>query len=271
MPDETQVTEVAEVSAPEVQTEQQEAIEQQNEQTEEQADEQSQERPRDKKGRFKGVQQRFDELTKWGHASEREAAYWKAIATAKPTQQEVSAQKPTRDAFQSDEEFIEAVADWKAEQRIQEAFSKREEAERQRREVEETQRRQMTYAERAEAAVKEIPDFYEVVSASDIPVSDAVREVLIESDKGPELAYHLAKNPDVAEHLNTLSPLAAARELGRIEATLSKPAVQPKPVTKAPAPIKPIGQGQAATKAPTEMSMDEYKAMRAKQGARWAR
>lgn len=266
MPDETQVTDVAEVVEPEVQTEQQEAPEQQNEQTEEQ----TQERPRDEKGRFKGVQQRFDELTRARHEAEREAAYWKSLAS-KPAQQDQPVQKPTRDAFQSDEEFIEAVADWKAEQRIQEAFSKREEAERQRREVEETQRRQMTYAERAEAAVKEIPDFYEVVSASDIPVSDAVRDVLIESDKGPELAYHLAKNPDVAEHLNTLSPLAAARELGRIEATLSKPAVQPKPVTKAPAPIKPIGQGQAATKAPTEMSMDEYKAMRAKQGARWAR
>jgi hypothetical protein len=45
-----------------------------------------------------------------------------------------------------------------------------------------------------------------------------------------------------------------------------------KPVSNAPAPIKPIAGGSSATNVDLQNAdMAQYKALRAKQGARWAR
>ena len=132
-----------------------------------------------------------------------------------------------------------------------------------------------TWAERQTAARAALPDYDQVVGGADIPVARHVAEVLLDSDQGPALAYHLAKNPDVAAKLNGLSPVAAAREIGRIEAGLSAPpATQAAPAARLSTAPTPPGHLKTAAPAtqrdPAKMSMDEYKAMRSKQGARWA-
>lgn len=75
--------------------------------------------------------------------------------------------------------------------------------------------------------------------------SDVVRELVIDSDVGPELTYHLAKHPALASKLNSLPPLQAAKEVARIEDTLSKPSTK---ATKVQTPVKPLngGAGPAA-------------------------
>ena len=69
-----------------------------------------------------------------------------------------------------------------------------------------------------------------------------------ESEHGPAVAYHLGKNPDLSRRWASLDPVSLFKELGRLEATLSAPAVvpQPKPVTQAPAPITPVQQAATA-------------------------
>lgn len=122
------------------------------------------------------------------------------------------------------------------------------------------------YAERAVEAKSDIPDFDQVLNAvrgEDVraDVADFIRE----SEKGPFLAYHLAKNPGQIRALNGLSPTQAARELARIEARLSIPT--PKKQTSAPAPMKPVAGGAAPSADISKMSMEEYAAYRKKQGA----
>lgn len=227
---------------------------------------------RDEKGRFKGVQPRIDELTKARREAEREAAYWKQVAQgqAQPSA-EAANPKPTPDQFSDYAEFVEALTDWKADQ----AVAKRMEQDSNRK-VAET--RTQTFVEREVAARIEMPDYTEVVGGSDAPLADHVGEVILESEHGPKLAYHLAKNPDVLDRLNRMSPLAAARELGRIEAGFSsKPEVAaPAPVVKkisqTPAPANTSAtQGRSTTPPLGESSMEEYMAQRKAQGARWAR
>lgn len=75
--------------------------------------------------------------------------------------------------------------------------------------------------------------------------SEVIRDLVMESDIGPEMAYHLAKNPALTNKLNSLSPLQAAKEIGRLEDSLSKPSSK---ATKMPAPMtKVTGAASAAT------------------------
>ena len=70
-------------------------------------------------------------------------------------------------------------------------------------------------------------------------ISPHVEEAVVTSDVGPELHHYLLTNPDVLDKLNSTSPLAAARELGRIETGLiSKPKTIKQ--TSAPAPIETV-------------------------------
>jgi hypothetical protein len=100
------------------------------------------------------------------------------------------------------------------------------------------------FEERSEAFKAKAPDFDEVIGKfvdSGGKLSDVVRDLILDSDVGPEAAYFLAKNPRLAKDLNSLAPLQAAKEFGKIEATLSRPPTKAK--TSAPPPIKPPSGG----------------------------
>lgn len=224
---------------------------------------------RDEKGRFKGVQPRIDELTRARREAEREAAYWKQVAQGTQSPAQAAPQRPTPDQFDKYDDYVDALTDWKAEQ----AVAKRMEADSTRK-VAET--RAQTFAERQTQARTVMTDYDEVVGGSDTPIANHVGEAIMESDLGPQLAYHFAKNPDVLLRLNSMNPTAAAREIGRLEATLSAkpatPAAPTKKVSNTPAPASTTGaQGRATTPALANLSMEEYMKQRKAQGARWAR
>lgn len=248
-------------------------------QEQEQQQEAETQQQRDERGRFKpGVQQRIDELTRQRHEAEREAAYWRQRAEP-PAPAPAVATKPTPDKFNDYADYVEALTEWKAEQKVTEALSKRDQQQAEQAQQTAQQAKAQTFAERQQATRAAITDYDEVMSAAaDVRIAPHVHEVLLESEQGPAIAYHLAKNPDEAERLSAMSPLAAARELGRLEASLAKSAPPqgaapaPKPVSKAPAPIKPLGAGATSTNTdPAKMPMDEYVKWRKANGAPWAR
>jgi len=89
-------------------------------------------------------------------------------------------------------------------------------------------------------------------------------ETLSSAEKGPDVLYYLGKNPDVAASLASMSPLDAARELGRIEATKL---VKPEPSTKKPPTavpkIKAVDAGATRVRTDTpegdNLSTEEWK------------
>jgi hypothetical protein len=88
-----------------------------------------------------------------------------------------------------------------------------------------------------------IPDYDEVMKA-DVKIRADISDLILSSEKGPHLAYELAKgNGAKLKELNAMTPVEAARAIGRIEARLSLPT--PKKQTQAPAPIKPPTGGAA--------------------------
>lgn len=249
---------------------------------------------RDERGRFKGgVQTRIDELTRLRHEAEREAAYWRgragnggAVEPGKESAQTSAPEaatkaKPTPDQFDDYGDYIEALTEWKAEDKIAKALAEREaKAAAQ----EQAKTRATTWEQRQAAARAALPDYDAVVGASDAPVAVHVAEALQESEHGPALAYHLAKHPDVLDRLNGMSPRQADREIGRLEERLSAradvtaggdasdaPAVR---TTQAPKPASAMSsQGRSTAQDPSRMTPEEYVQWRSKgpNKARWAR
>lgn len=117
------------------------------------------------------------------------------------------------------------------------------------------------YQARVDVAVQKFPDYHAVTGNPGLHITPAMAEVILDSDLGPDIAYHLGKNPSEAVKIARLNPASQAAALGRLEAQISAPKPTKKP---APAPVEPVGgkSTAAAVKDPAKMSMSEYIAWR---------
>jgi hypothetical protein len=106
-----------------------------------------------------------------------------------------------------------------------------------------------------------LEDYSQVVKplATTVPLDLEVIDVIQADERGPEVAYYLGKNLDVASRITSMSPVMAAAEIGRISAKLS--ATKKPDISKAPNPVIPVGSGGAISKSFEEMSMKEIDAL----------
>lgn len=117
------------------------------------------------------------------------------------------------------------------------------------------------HQERAKEARDRIPDYDKILASYSGPQpSDVVAGEILTSDKSELLALHFATRPELVRELNNLSPTAAARRIGQIEARLSYPS--PKTQSSAPPPVGAVKGGASPQKDPGEMSFDEYRRFR---------
>lgn len=114
-----------------------------------------------------------------------------------------------------------------------------------------------------EAGVEKYSDFEDIVSDPDLPITQAMAEVLAESEVGADLAYYLGKNPKEAARIARLPAISAARELGKLEAKL--PTLAAPAVSKAPPPVTPTKGAAGGEKDPSQMTDAEFNAWRQKQ------
>lgn len=209
------------------------------------------------------AQERIDELTKARRDAEREAAHWKRIASDGAPKPEPKAedkpQGPVRPSAadyefgETDPAFIEALGSYAAEKRFSELEQQREQRNHAR-------TVEQSWTERQETFAKDKPDYFEVRDRKwdcSQPMADAIRT----SDLGAQVAYHLASNPEEARRIAGMNPLAAIREIGRLEARFDTKAVAPiKPASDAPAPPQQVrGNGGrfAADPATTDFAQFE--------------
>jgi len=170
--------------------------------------------------------------------------------------------EPKREQFNDDDAYLEAKLEQLAEKK---AMEKIQHLERQR----EQEKSSEVFLERAEKASEKYADFHEVVGDPKLKINDAMVEFISESDVGPDVAYHLGKNPELAAKIADMSPIKAARELARIESEVSsKPIVK---TSSAPAPITPIGNRGSAQSSLEKLSFAEYKEQRMKMNPSWRR
>lgn len=201
-----------------------------------------------------GFTRRVAKLNRAKAAAEAERDYWKnealkANGTPKPEPtvekkaNQLEGKKPKPEAFESHDEYVEALVEWKADQKIE---SERQKS-RERSVKTEYQQTIQSFQTKAKEFAKSHKDYEEVISeVDDVILSPALHDLILESELGPELQYALSKNREELERINALPYGQAARAIGRFETTLIKPSTESKvetKTTKAPAPIKPLGTG----------------------------
>lgn len=138
---------------------------------------------------------------------------------------------PTRDQFSTEDEYLEAASDFKAEQKVA-----ARENQRQRTEVE------AVFDDREEEARAKYDDYEDVTRNPNLKITTPMYETIQASEIGPDIAYHLGMNPKEADRISRLSPLLQAKEIGKIEASLNAGTITPaaKKVSSAPEPITPV-------------------------------
>lgn len=222
-----------------------------------------------------GIQKRIDELTRERYEAQRQAEYWRQLAeqTRAAPQAEPAKPAPRIEDFQDVNQFMDARDAWVREQTKSEVI--RDLTEAQRRQNFEAQQHQRNIAiqqtvERFNAQEHDARTRYaDYDAAVTSPLMQQVKQVrpdviqaVIDSPHGPDVAYFLAKNPAKVQQIASLSQVAAAREIGRIEQMFMG---QKSQVTNAPEPPRIVGGEAKVSRDPASMSMRDYRAWRSKQ------
>lgn len=226
-------------------------------------EEQSGEPPAKKKPP-KGVQKALDRLNREKQEQrERAEAAEARLAKVLDRVEEVlpkpkEQQAPKREDFDDPEQYIEAKAEWIAEQETAKRLDEKQRADLDNAVKLEQNEILTKYNERRAEIVKELDDFEEVALNDEIRIPmPAVQAILMHKD-GPRIQYYLGQHPEEAAKLFELNPLQA---VGRIHEIGLEVKASVRQVSKAPDPIKPLGSRDSASqKDPAEMSMDEYAA-----------
>lgn len=182
--------------------------------------------------------------------------------------------EPKPEDFKTVGEYTEALVSYRVDQRL--AAEKAKDA----REKEEAAQaaRQQEFVKRLNASREKHDDFDRVLASlkdTDLDrVHNDVTEYIQLSEQGPELLYHLAKNPDVLDRLRKLPYQRFIAELGKLEAKWEAPepaastlsdigttTAQPA-VTRAPAPIATLASDKstAVNRDPSKMTFQELRA-----------
>jgi hypothetical protein len=235
-----------------------------------------QQEPAEPKAEEKPAEEKAEEAPKKNHDTRRwerlmrERAEFKAKAdwleqqySKQNAQTQPANDRPARDQYANDEDYVDALTTWKVDQKL--SGVKQELAQHQNQ-----SQTQASWISKINQARADYSDYDAVMEDSqDIRITPEVAEAIQSSELGGDIAYYLAKNPVEAERINSLSPIAAAREIGRIESYVeyektNKPKV---PVSKAPVPIKPVRSSTGSgTKSLEDMSPAEFIAYRNKLG-----
>lgn len=255
----------------------------------------SEDKPKKKSNGFK---KRIDKLSAKATAAEQATAaerqekeYWKqealkAKATSTPKEEKVETAakpapkvaegKPKEENFETHADYVEALTDWKIEQREAKKLEDQKVAELKAAAA----TRQKTFVSKIEEFATKHEDFHEVIKAADdVQMSDALGFVISESPLAAEILYDLAKNKEEYARIAALSYNSAVKEIGKLEAKLEKASLpqEEKPelkTTKAPKPISPVSakSGGAVKKSLSDptLSQREYEKLREEQIARSA-
>ena len=226
--DESETTEDQEPEAEEPETDEEEG---------EDGDEEEDDKPKSKRG----ITKRFRELTQKirGLEARLQSTPEAKPEIAKPEAAAAPAGKPQASAYNTYEEYTEALTEWTLDQR-----EIKREAEKKQREASDA------WETKLQSARKLHKDFDKKVLENDkVEISGVMKQAIFELERGPEVAYVLAENPKEAKRIAQLSPTAAIRAIGKIEDGLTplQKAPSQKTASKAPEPIEPVSRPAKVT------------------------
>lgn len=248
----------------------------------------------ERKGAKNDVQSRINELTRLRKEAEefaedeynnrlraerRIGELEEAIKTTQPTQPVAAVQAKDELKEPSEADFTDIGSFTRAwsEYTLKLADRRAAEARNQERALMAAEAENAELAKRVAVAKDEFDDFDKVIGASrNKQIPQHIELAIRESEYGPHLAYHLAKNPDDESRILALTPARALLELGKIEnqyaarrvkvtstteTTRQQPQIE---TTRAPAPVSSIKAeaGSVPSSSSEARNFNEYRRIR---------
>ena len=186
---------------------------------------------------------------------------------ARKTEDQPDADKPPKEEdFNGDwTAYVAAKAAYEAGNAVERKLAARETRANEAKRSEAERERDMAHLDRVEEARELITDYDKVMAGmKGVSVSNDVIREIKSSESGALIAYELARNPDRVQAMNHMTPMELAREMGRLEASVKKPAGK-KQTTAPPPPANLKGGAAPATNLATA-DMEAYVAARKAQG-----
>ena len=208
--------------------------------------------PEERPERKSGFEKRIDKLTAQYREEQRENERLRQqLESAKAA--EPPSKAPTIDDFDSDAEYLEAVAEHKA----REVLSKLEEKS----QADKARAEQEAQESAAASSVHKMfargtdsyEDFETLVTSPTLPLTNEMLAAIATTDNGHDVAYHLGKNPAEAAEISELSPVQQAIAIGRLGERLT---TQTRAVSAAPEPVVPVDDTSAGISDPLSDSSD---------------
>ena len=201
-------------------------------------------------------------ITRAFEAEAQADALRKQIAATAPIQQ---VKVPQRTEFGSDAEYYNAINLYNMNVMRTEFDSKINE--------QKARENQRELEIKTEQARKEYEDFDDVLAESTVGFTPQIQQAIVESDVSADMMYALAKDETLATKIARLPSHLAIKELGKLEAKIEAeksskktPTAVAKPVSKAPAPIKPVAsKSDVGAVDPSKLSDAEWLAWRRRQ------
>lgn len=207
---------------------------------------------------------------------ELKAYYEGRESVAKPEAPKAEAPKaedkmPVRDDFPDWDTFSEEKSAWVARKAVREENEKIAKERKDREAAQARDQRMDDFRKKTRERFADIEQRIEAIA--DVELSADVADVIAESEFGPDILNHFIEKRDDLERISKLSPQAAAREIGRLEARFESAAKKPETTAEppkqsaAPPPITPVSGGKTAAATAGPSDKDDIKTWMQKRNA----
>ncbi|MCP3924927.1 MAG: hypothetical protein GY714_20300 [Desulfobacterales bacterium] len=236
----------------------------------------------------KKVQKRIGGLTKKWRTAERERDFEKEKRLeVEKKLEELSSKipvegRPQKKDFDDEDDYIEALTDWKIDNKLRQSQEKSTKKEKEKEEKDAVIDTYNGLDDALEQGRDKYEDFDELVQDENLIITPTVTQITLDTEIPEDILYYLASNPEESERISNLDPVRSGMEIAKIEVKLInetevevekeselEPKIeQPKPTkkqSKAPAPIVPVQTDGVIEKDPEKMSPKEYRAYRESQ------
>lgn len=219
-----------------------------------------------------GFQKRIAELTR--RASDAERDRERLLGLLERTAPQPAAggkqpeaaddQPPQQSQFKTYEEYLDARADWRADQRVKAALKEQGQQTQQRQQEESFGARVASFNDTIAKEGKEIEGFAEAHAALTTPAEEGGPEVhplladflMSEAENKALMVKYLGENPDEATKLSKLHPRTMINRLAKLDAQLG--AKPPAKVSNAPPPPPTVNGSSAPVVDLMKTDMDTY-------------
>jgi hypothetical protein len=179
--------------------------------------------------------------------------------------------EPKPENFQTYEDYIEAVTDWKVEAKLNAKLQSLQEQSQQRKQQTAQASHEATIAEKLSKGDEKYDDFDEVVRTNPkLQVTIAMRDAIGDSEISEDIAYYLGTHTEESASIAGMTIVQQIKAIERLEKKLTAPAQIPR-VSQAPKPADLVGKGRVPSSVNLETAnAAEYEKARLKDKPLWA-